>query len=198
MSWSPPHAERAIEAGHSLNSCAKASLMLSAGTQLLGMAFVTMVFAVLGFLSPANRYTQKLFSSMDCHLSSTEEADPCRTCRGGLMTAMLLLFVFMGIFGGYSAGRLYKTFKARALGRGACMRGRRAGRVFAMPPRQRHNPEGSACGRAGGAVEEDHAEDGAPVPWGCLRHLLHPQPAGAPRLAHSSPCPHAAEARCID
>ncbi len=41
--------------------------------------------AVLCFLSPAN--------------------------RGGLMTAMLLLFVFMGIFGGYSAGRLYKTFK---------------------------------------------------------------------------------------
>jgi hypothetical protein len=30
------------------------------------------------------------------------------------MTAMLLLFVFMGIFGGYSAGRLYKTFKARS------------------------------------------------------------------------------------
>lgn len=27
------------------------------------------------------------------------------------MTAMLLLFVFMGIFGGYAAGRLYKTFK---------------------------------------------------------------------------------------
>ena len=37
---------------------------------LLGMTFVTMLFAVLGFLSPAN--------------------------RGGLMTAMLLLFVLMG------------------------------------------------------------------------------------------------------
>ena len=34
--------------------------------------------------------------------------------RGGLMTAMLLLFVFMGIFGGYAAGRLYKTFKVSA------------------------------------------------------------------------------------
>ena len=55
--------------------------------QLIGMGVVTMVFAVLGFLSPAN--------------------------RGGLMTAMLLLFVFMGIFGGYYSARLYKLFKVR-------------------------------------------------------------------------------------
>ena len=64
------------------------SVYVGTGAQLLGMALVTMVFAVLGFLSPAN--------------------------RGGLMTAMLLLFVFMGISGGYSAGRLYKTFKVGA------------------------------------------------------------------------------------
>ena len=57
------------------------------GTQLICMAVVTMVFAVLGFLSPAN--------------------------RGGLMTAVLLLFVFMGVFAGYSAARLYKSFKVR-------------------------------------------------------------------------------------
>lgn len=56
--------------------------------QLIGMGVVTMVFAVLGFLSPAN--------------------------RGGLMTAMLLLFVFMGIFGGYYSARLYKIFKVCA------------------------------------------------------------------------------------
>jgi hypothetical protein len=31
--------------------------------------------------------------------------------RGGLMTAMLLLFVFMGAFAGYSSARLYKHFK---------------------------------------------------------------------------------------
>mmetsp|Transcript_25046 Transcript_25046/g.59620 ORF Transcript_25046/g.59620 Transcript_25046/m.59620 type:complete len:112 (-) Transcript_25046:681-1016(-) len=49
------------------------------------MTLVTMVFAVLGFLSPAN--------------------------RGGLMTAMLLLYVFMGIFAGYASARLYKSFK---------------------------------------------------------------------------------------
>ena len=55
------------------------------GTQLICMAVVTMIFAVLGFLSPAN--------------------------RGGFMTAVLLLFVFMGVFAGYSAARLYKSFK---------------------------------------------------------------------------------------
>merc|ERR1719171_2524749 len=43
-----------------------------------------MAFAVLGFLSPAN--------------------------RGGLMTALLLLFVFMGSFTGYFSARFYKMF----------------------------------------------------------------------------------------
>ncbi|KAL4334133.1 hypothetical protein GQ457_07G043980 [Hibiscus cannabinus] len=55
------------------------------GVQFLGMVLVTMIFAVLGFLSPSN--------------------------RGGLMTAMLLLWVFMGIFAGYASSRLYKMFK---------------------------------------------------------------------------------------
>ncbi|KAK9682878.1 hypothetical protein RND81_10G103500 [Saponaria officinalis] len=55
------------------------------GVQCFGMMFVTMMFAVLGFLSPSN--------------------------RGGLMTAMLFLWVFMGIFAGYASSRLYKMFK---------------------------------------------------------------------------------------
>ena len=50
------------------------SVCIGTGSQLLGMTFVTMIFAVLGFLSPAN--------------------------RGGLMTAMLMLFVFMGAING--------------------------------------------------------------------------------------------------
>jgi transmembrane 9 superfamily protein 2/4 len=54
------------------------------GVQFFGMAVVTMIFAVLGFLSPAN--------------------------RGGLMTAMLILWVFMGLFAGYASARLYKMF----------------------------------------------------------------------------------------
>jgi len=55
------------------------------GVQFFGMILVTMIFAALGFLSPSN--------------------------RGGLMTAMLLLWVLMGLGGGYSSGRLYKMFK---------------------------------------------------------------------------------------
>ncbi|KAJ4953989.1 hypothetical protein NE237_030821 [Protea cynaroides] len=55
------------------------------GVQFFGMILVTMIFALLGFLSPSN--------------------------RGGLMTAMLLLWVFMGLFAGYSAARIYKMFK---------------------------------------------------------------------------------------
>ena len=55
------------------------------GVQFFGMILVTMMFAALGFLSPSN--------------------------RGGLMTAMLLLWVFMGLCGGYSSARLYKMFK---------------------------------------------------------------------------------------
>ncbi|KAF2287284.1 hypothetical protein GH714_039536 [Hevea brasiliensis] len=55
------------------------------GVQFFGMTLVTMIFAILGFLSPSN--------------------------RGGLMTAMLLLWVFMGLFAGYASARLYKMFK---------------------------------------------------------------------------------------
>ncbi|XP_075514518.1 transmembrane 9 superfamily member 9-like [Primulina tabacum] len=55
------------------------------GVQCFGMILVTMVFAALGFLSPSN--------------------------RGGLMTALLFLWVFMGLFAGYTSARLYKMFK---------------------------------------------------------------------------------------
>ena len=61
------------------------SVFVGTGFQLIGMTCVTMVFAVLGFLSPAN--------------------------RGGLMTAMLLLYVIMGVVNGYVSARLYKMFK---------------------------------------------------------------------------------------
>lgn len=55
------------------------------GVQFFGMFLVTMIFAVLGFLSPSN--------------------------RGGLMTAMLLVWIFMGLLAGYASARLYKMFK---------------------------------------------------------------------------------------
>merc|ERR1711865_1257302 len=59
-------------------------VMVGSGVQVFGMTMTLMSFAVLGFLSPAN--------------------------RGGLTTAMLILFVFMGLFGGYHASRIYKMF----------------------------------------------------------------------------------------
>jgi len=58
------------------------AVSVGSGIQILGMSVVTMVFAILGFLSPAH--------------------------RGGLLQSMMLLFTFMGILGGYSSARLYK------------------------------------------------------------------------------------------
>lgn len=60
------------------------SVFLGSGTQLLSMAAITLVFACLGFLSPAN--------------------------RGSLMTCALVLFVCLGTPAGYIAARIYKSF----------------------------------------------------------------------------------------
>ncbi|XP_058073932.1 transmembrane 9 superfamily member 7-like isoform X3 [Magnolia sinica] len=68
----------------------KSSLLcvyVGTGVQFFGSTLVTMIFALLGFLSPSN--------------------------RGGLMTVMVLLWVFMGLFAGYSSGRLNKMFRAK-------------------------------------------------------------------------------------
>jgi transmembrane 9 superfamily protein 2/4 len=67
------------------NNAGLLCVYVGTGVQFFGMTLITMIFAVLGFLSPAN--------------------------RGGLMTAMLLLWVFMGLLAGYSGARLYKVFK---------------------------------------------------------------------------------------
>ncbi|CAB4030214.1 transmembrane 9 superfamily member 2 isoform X2, partial [Paramuricea clavata] len=60
------------------------SVMLGTGTQVVTMTSITLVFACLGFLSPAN--------------------------RGALMTTVLVLFVCLGGFAGYVAARIYKLF----------------------------------------------------------------------------------------
>jgi transmembrane 9 superfamily protein 2/4 len=64
------------------------SVFIGAGMQSLAMFFSLLIFAVLGFVSPAY--------------------------QGNLVTAFILLFVFMGSFGGYSSARLYKMFKGKA------------------------------------------------------------------------------------
>jgi len=60
-------------------------VLIGTGYQVFAMICFTLVFACLGFLSPAN--------------------------RGGLMTAFLLIFVFMGMLAGYFSTRNYKMFK---------------------------------------------------------------------------------------
>eukprot|EP00960_Hanusia_phi_P072499 767803-Hanusia_phi.AAC.1 len=61
------------------------SVMIGTGVQLSVSACFLMIFACFGFLSPAN--------------------------RGALMQAMLFLFVFMGMVGGYTSARLFRMFK---------------------------------------------------------------------------------------
>ena len=58
------------------------------GSQLLCMAVFTILFAAMGFLSPAN--------------------------RGSLLMAQLLLYVLLGSVAGYNTARLYKTFKGKS------------------------------------------------------------------------------------
>lgn len=47
------------------------SVFLGSGTQLLSMAGITLVFACLGFLSPANRSESKWISEDDWSLVNT-------------------------------------------------------------------------------------------------------------------------------
>ncbi|GAA0169428.1 transporter [Lithospermum erythrorhizon] len=58
-------------------------VMVADGCRILGMAFVTILFAALGFMSPAS--------------------------RGTLITGMLLFYVFLGILAGFVAVWLFKT-----------------------------------------------------------------------------------------
>ncbi|KAK0048949.1 transmembrane 9 superfamily member 2 [Biomphalaria pfeifferi] len=60
------------------------AVLVGNGTQLFFMTLITLVFACLGFLSPAN--------------------------RGALMTCALVLYVCLGTPAGYVSARMYKTF----------------------------------------------------------------------------------------
>ncbi|XP_041483201.1 transmembrane 9 superfamily member 2-like isoform X3 [Lytechinus variegatus] len=60
------------------------SIFLGTGTQIVIMTFITLGFACLGFLSPAN--------------------------RGSLMTCVMVLYVLLGFAAGYVSSRMYKTF----------------------------------------------------------------------------------------
>lgn len=60
------------------------SVLLGSGVQVFCMTLVTLAFACLGFLSPAN--------------------------RGALMTCAMVLFVLLGTPAGYVSARIYKSF----------------------------------------------------------------------------------------
>jgi transmembrane 9 superfamily protein 2/4 len=66
--------------------CSLLAAYTGTGVQLIGMSFTVLLFACLGFLSPAN--------------------------RGALFTALLLCFVFLGIYGGYTSARLMKMWNS--------------------------------------------------------------------------------------
>jgi len=63
------------------------SVLVGTGLQLLAMTMITMVCALGGLMSPAN--------------------------RGTLLTSLCLLFVFMGSFAGYFSARVYKLFHGK-------------------------------------------------------------------------------------
>ncbi|XP_043494747.1 transmembrane 9 superfamily member 2 isoform X1 [Polistes fuscatus] len=60
------------------------SVLLGSGIQVFFMTLVTLAFACLGFLSPAN--------------------------RGALMTCAMVLYVCLGTTAGYTSARIYKSF----------------------------------------------------------------------------------------
>lgn len=62
-------------------------VIIGTGMQLIVCAFFLIVFAAVGFLSPAS--------------------------RGSIMIGMLLIFVLMGSLAGFTSARLYKTFRGK-------------------------------------------------------------------------------------
>ncbi|KAL5972317.1 Transmembrane 9 superfamily member 12 [Asimina triloba] len=65
-------------------------VMVGDGVQITGMAVVTIVFAALGFMSPAS--------------------------RGMLLTGMIILYLFLGILAGYAGVRLWRSIKGSSEG----------------------------------------------------------------------------------
>lgn len=63
------------------------SALVGSGVQIFCMALITIILAMFGMLSPAS--------------------------RGALMTAGILLYVFMGLVAGYMSGRLYRTLRGQ-------------------------------------------------------------------------------------
>ncbi|KAI3509689.1 hypothetical protein L1887_25191 [Cichorium endivia] len=65
-------------------------VMIGTGIQITGMAFVTIIFAALGFMSPAS--------------------------RGMLLTGMIILYLFLGTGAGYSGVYIWRVIKGTSDG----------------------------------------------------------------------------------
>ena len=61
------------------------SIFIGNGVQLFAMIFLSLLISIIGVLKPES--------------------------RGNLLTLMIFMFVLMGILGGYSSARIYKSFK---------------------------------------------------------------------------------------
>jgi transmembrane 9 superfamily protein 2/4 len=70
------------------DAAALLAVYIGSGVQLLGMCMVTLIFACLGFASPAN--------------------------RGSLLTIAIFLFVLLGSYSGYTTARMAKVFKMKS------------------------------------------------------------------------------------
>eukprot|EP01059_Diplonema_ambulator_P033785 TRINITY_DN721_c0_g1_i2.p1 TRINITY_DN721_c0_g1~~TRINITY_DN721_c0_g1_i2.p1 ORF type:complete len:632 (+),score=203.04 TRINITY_DN721_c0_g1_i2:119-2014(+) len=81
--WKLVHTEVFRTPPHALWLC----VYVGTGAQLLGMSVSTLVFALFGFLSPAN--------------------------RGALLSALIFLFVLLGSYAGFTSARLLKMFGMR-------------------------------------------------------------------------------------
>ena len=81
--WKLVHTEVFRKPPYALWLC----VYVGSGAQLLGMSLATLVFALFGFLSPAN--------------------------RGALLSALIFLFVLLGSHAGYTAARMLSMFDMR-------------------------------------------------------------------------------------
>ncbi|XP_065669803.1 transmembrane 9 superfamily member 4 isoform X2 [Hydra vulgaris] len=91
--WKLVHGDVFRPPRYSMLLCA----LIGSGVQLFCMILVTIVFAMLGVLSPAS--------------------------QGSLMSAIIFLYVFMGVIAGYYSGRLYKSLKGNQWKRAALLTG---------------------------------------------------------------------------
>ena len=80
------------------------------------MAVLTILFAAIGFLSPANRGALMIGATRLLPLYHAAECGQLTRCAPAVRvvsSALVMLFLGMGVAAGYTAARSYKTFKGK-------------------------------------------------------------------------------------